>query len=59
VIFNASAAKLAGWKNPIDKHIVYPGGDNKRFKVIGIAKDFNALSLHDQITPWAVLYQIW
>ncbi|WP_162996351.1 ABC transporter permease [Mucilaginibacter celer] len=56
VILNASAAKLTGWKNPIGKHLVYPGGYNKRFEVIGIVKDFNALSLHDQITPWALFY---
>lgn len=53
---NASATKLAGWKKPIGKHIVYPGGDNKPFKVIGIAKDFNARSLQDRITPWALFY---
>lgn len=56
VILNESAAKLAGWKNPIGKHIIYPGGNDKRFEVIGVTKDFNAVSLHDPITAWALFY---
>jgi putative ABC transport system permease protein len=56
VILNETAAKKAGWKNPIGKHLVYPGGNNTKFEVIGIVKDFNATSLHDDIMPWALFY---
>jgi len=56
VILNEAAARLAGWKDPIGKYIVYPGGDNRRYQVIGITRDFNAISLHDQIAPWALFY---
>ncbi|WP_154402466.1 ABC transporter permease [Mucilaginibacter endophyticus] len=56
VILNEAAAKIAGWKNPIGQHISYHGGGDKRFEVIGITQDFNPLSLHDQIMPWALFY---
>jgi len=56
VILNETAAKMAGWKNPIGKHLIYPGGGNKRYTVIGIMKDFNPASLHDAVTPWALFY---
>lgn len=56
VILNETAAKMAGWKNPLGKHITYPGGGNKRYEVIGIMKDFNAASLHDVVSPWALFY---
>jgi len=56
VILNETAAKRAGWKNPIGKSLVYPGGNYTKFKVVGIVKDFNTESLHDVITPWALFY---
>jgi len=56
VILNEAAAKLAGWKDPIGKYIVYPGGNNRRYRVIGITRDFNPISLHDEIAPWALFY---
>jgi len=56
VILNETAAKLAGWKNPIGKTLVYPGGNYTKFRVVGILKDFNTQSLHDVITPWALFY---
>ncbi|HZY36725.1 MAG TPA: ABC transporter permease [Mucilaginibacter sp.] len=56
VILNETAAKKAGWKNPIGKHLVYPGGNNTKFQVVGIIKDFNTASLHDVMTPWALFY---
>ena len=56
VILNETAAREMGWKDPIGKHITYPGGGNTKFKVIGIAKDFNTESLHAVITPFALFY---
>lgn len=56
VILNETAARMAGWKNAVGKHLIYPGGDNRRYEVIGVMKDFNAASLHDEVTPWALFY---
>jgi len=56
VILNETAAKQAGWKNPIGKFLVYPGGNNSKFRVVGIVKDFNTESLHSTVSPWALFY---
>jgi len=56
VILNNAAATLMGWKDPIGKHIIYPGGDNTRFAVIGIVKDFHFESLRNPIGPFALFY---
>ena len=56
VILNESAAKLMGWKDPIGKHIVYPGGNDTRFTVIGMVKDFHFESLHTPIGPFVLFY---
>ncbi len=56
VILNNAAATLMGWKDPIGKHIIYPGGDNTRFTVIGVVKDFHFESLRNPIGPFALFY---
>jgi putative ABC transport system permease protein len=56
VILNETAVKQIGWKNPIGKYLVYPGNNNQRFKVIGVAKDFNVESLHNAIMPFALFH---
>ena len=56
VILNETAATQMGWKNPIGKTLTYPGGNNTKFKVIGVVKDFNAESLHDPMSPFALFY---
>jgi len=56
VILNEAAAKLMGWKDPLGKHIIYPGGNNTSFKVIGVVKDFNFESLRNPIGPFALFY---
>ncbi|MGZ3776439.1 MAG: ABC transporter permease [Mucilaginibacter sp.] len=56
VILNETAAKVMGWKNPMGKHITYPGGDNTKFTVVGIVKDFNTESLHEAVMPFALFY---
>ena len=56
VILNETAAKQIGWSKPIGKFITYPGGNNVRFKVIGIVKDFNTESLHSSVSPFALFY---
>jgi putative ABC transport system permease protein len=53
VIINETAAKQIGWKDAVGKYLAYPGND-QRFKVIGVVKDFNFLSLHDLVQPFAL-----
>ena len=50
-IINEAAAKEIGWKNPgeyLDKEFLYA---DVKGKLIGIVKDFNFESLHQQIRP--------
>jgi len=56
VIVNETTVKQVGWKNPIGKYLVYPGGDGQKFKVIGVVKDFNVQSLRTTVTPFALFY---
>ena len=45
-----------GWKQPVGAWLQYPG-NSQRFQVIGVAKDFNTLSLHNPIRPFALFYK--
>jgi putative ABC transport system permease protein len=56
VILNEAAAKAMGWEKPLGSYITYPGNNNQRFKVIGIAKDFNVTSLHTPVGPFALFH---
>jgi putative ABC transport system permease protein len=56
IILNEEAVQQIGWKEPIGKWIEYPGGNNVRFKVIGIVKDFNVQSLQATIIPFALFH---
>jgi hypothetical protein len=56
IILNEEAVKQIGWKDPIGKWMDYPGGNNVRFKVIGVVKNFNIQSLQAVITPFALFY---
>ncbi len=54
VVLNEEAVKAFGLKNPVGKNIVRIGQspiESKRFRIIGIAKNFNFESLHQQIEP--------
>ncbi len=55
VILNETAAKQIGWKDPVGKYLAYPGND-QRFKVIAVVKDFNVSSLRDVIEPFALFH---
>ncbi|MGB8193612.1 MAG: ABC transporter permease [Chitinophagaceae bacterium] len=56
VILNEEAVKQIGWKDPIGKWLQYPGGNNERFKVIAVIKNFNVQSLHTPIQPFALFH---
>ena len=55
VILNETAAKQIGWKDPVGKYLDYPGNDQK-FKVIAVVKDFNIESLHNLVVPFALFH---
>jgi len=57
IIINQAAVRSYGWKdNPIGHTIVHreDGGVNMVYHVVGVVKDFNFRSLHEQITPLAM-----
>ena len=55
VLLNQNAVQRFGWKDPIGKIITYPGqGD---YKVIGILKDFNFMTLNQPILPFALFHR--
>ena len=57
VIINETAAKIMGWKDPIGKHLIYPGGNDTRFEVVGVVRDFHFQSLRSIINPFVLFHQ--
>ena len=61
VVLNESAVKALGWGTtdrfaedpPVGKYLLYPGGNDAKFEVIGVVKDFNFASLQFDISPLA------
>ena len=53
VLLNEAAVKSLGLKDPVGKFILQPRGPQqfKKFKIIGIMKDFNITSMHKAIDP--------
>ncbi len=58
VIINETAAKLLGFKNPLNETLYRPSGyasnggfSSKPFHIIGVVKDFNFNSMHDKVGP--------
>jgi putative ABC transport system permease protein len=58
VIINETAAKLLGFKDPLNETIYRPTGyaanggfTSKSFHIIGVVKDFNFNSMHDKVGP--------
>ena len=56
VVLNEEAVKQIGWKEPIGKWLDYPGGNNVRFKVIGVVKNFNVESLRAPMSAFALFH---
>ncbi len=51
-IINGEAAKMTGWKDPIGKQFDIIG----KGRVIGVVKDFNFKSLHNELKPAAITF---
>ncbi len=55
VILNETAVKQIGWDDPIGKRVIYPG--TREYTVIGVVKDFNYMTLHNPIMPFALFHE--
>ena len=56
IVLNETAAKLIGWKDPIDKKVNNWSKNKFYFTVIGVVKDYKYESAHQEIRPMAILY---
>jgi putative ABC transport system permease protein len=61
VIINESAAKLLGFKDPVNKTLYYLNNfrnnkDITAYHIIGVLKNFNFNSLREEVTPLALMY---
>lgn len=62
IVINEAAARLLGFKDPINQVLYEPQGDlqNKQlsaYRILGVVKDFNFSSLREQVTPLALFLQ--
>lgn len=51
VLVNESFVQEAGWKEPIGQEVNFFWQDNKKYKVIGVVKDYHFSSLNEKIGP--------
>lgn len=58
IILNEAAVKEFGFINPIGEEILYSGGETtfRRYKVIGVLKNFNFESFKTEVRPLAIMY---
>lgn len=52
VLVNEATARLVGWENPVGEYILPTLG--QRMQIIGVVKDFNFQSLHEEIGPLVI-----
>jgi len=57
ILLNEAAAREFGFENPVGEEVLYNEGGSsfKKYKVIGIIKDFNFESFKDQVRPLSIL----
>ncbi len=60
IIINEAAAKLLGFKDPMNKQLYYLNDMNKKsvtvYHIVGVVKNFNFNSLRENVTPLALMY---
>ena len=59
LLVNEAAAKLYGYSNPEDIVGKKFNQWGREGKVVGVVKDFNYISLHNEVEPLALRYSIW
>jgi putative ABC transport system permease protein len=52
-VINEAAAEFLGWKDPLDKKIISPLGQDGT--VVGVVKNFNYKSLHSAVEPLIIM----
>jgi putative ABC transport system permease protein len=60
IIINEAAAKLLGFKDPLNKPLYYLNEINSKnvttYHIVGVVKNFNFNSLRENVTPLALMY---
>lgn len=56
-LINETAARRLGWDNPIGRQLNF--GGQSPFTVVGVVKDFNFRSLHQEIEPIVLMMSPW
>ncbi len=54
-LINEAAVRATGWEEPIGKELIH--WNNVTGKVVGVMKDFNFLSLHQEIVPLYIFFE--
>ena len=61
IIINEAAAKLFGFKDPLNRQLYYmndfPKKELTKFHIIGVVKNFNFNTLREVVTPLCFLYE--
>src|SRR5258706_6196912 len=60
IILNEAAVREFGWADPLKEEILYKGGDDnnikeRRFRVVGVLRDFNFESLKEKVRPISIM----
>jgi putative ABC transport system permease protein len=57
IVLNEAAAKEFGFENPVGEEVLYNDGGSafKKYKVIGVIKNFNFESFKEQVRPLSIL----
>jgi putative ABC transport system permease protein len=56
LIVNEAAARLFGFKDPLNKSLYRFAGPMQQYHIIGIIRDFNFTSLRENVTPLALTF---
>ena len=54
VVINENAAKVLGLENPVGSWLSWGGGEDSRFTIIGVVKDYNFEHMSEEISPLAI-----
>lgn len=60
IIINRAYQKELGWEDPLGKLIFIPGNEGEEgypLKIVGVVKDFNFASLHEEVMPLIIMNQ--
>ncbi|WP_128546380.1 ABC transporter permease [Larkinella soli] len=56
VILNETAVKTIGWKDPIGKTLMYPGGRRESYTVVGVMKDFDMQTVRSPMVSFGLFH---